>query len=223
MCFLSKHFPYTTIETFHGIKKNRQPECNDSIFAPGLDLIERGAELLRYLDTRRDEHLQDDPNADAPRWVFVCHDIGGCVLEQALVLAHSEPYYHWVQQSIAAMVFIDTPSSSLRRHERETLILHTLASLKSTLGLDMPSIITSLVKSIDKSKVRASAVLETHHAVTLFSTKTLGCQIGEVMEMTGDEPAAKIIIEVIKQHLEKGLNDSCCRHKGFTDVVGDSA
>lgn len=103
MGFLAQHFPQAGFNTFHGIKSLDQTSTEESGHVPEVDLRERAEELLRYLDAERAQ-LQEDSGAHTPRWIIICHDIGSYVVEQALVLAESERYYHWVRESTAAIV-----------------------------------------------------------------------------------------------------------------------
>ncbi|KAK4146480.1 ankyrin repeat-containing domain protein [Dichotomopilus funicola] len=230
MGFLAQHFPQAGLNTFHGIKSLDQTSTKESAHIPEIDLRERAEELLRYLDAERAQ-LQEDSGAHLPRWIIICHDIGSYVVEQALVLAESERYYHWIRESIAAIMLFDTPHTTLGRRTRDRLVLQILASSELAPWPDVASFVHSLLRAIDQLEWESRPVLEGLRVVNFFSrgypdqqrpgavfeadprtcgghyhnstaTSTrLDCEIGHVLKLRGDEPAADSIVESIKKCL----------------------
>jgi len=138
---------------------------------------------------------------------------------------------HTVLTPGCPQVLFDTPHATLGRRTRDRLVLQILASSELAPWPDVASFVHSLLKAIDQLEWESWPVLEGLRVVNFFSRgypdqqqpgavseadpRTCGghyhnsttpitrldCEIGHVLKLRGDEPAADAIVKSIKKCL----------------------
>ncbi|KAK7967686.1 uncharacterized protein PG986_001963 [Apiospora aurea] len=114
------------------------------------NFVEKASELLEAIVVKRRNASETRPI------IFLCHSMGGLLVEQALINAHNNPHYTSIKDATSGLVFFATPQ---RGGERRKVALGTIASnIATTLDWQKGS---SVMEVLKKGSL-FSEVLEEH-------------------------------------------------------------
>ncbi|KAK8065405.1 hypothetical protein PG997_012152 [Apiospora hydei] len=108
------------------------------------NFVEKASELLEAILVKRRNASETRPI------IFLCHSMGGLLVEQALINAHNNPHYTSIKDATSGLVFFATPQ---RGGEKKKVALGTIAS--------------NIARTLDWQK--GSSVMEVLKKGSLFS------------------------------------------------------
>ncbi|KID63050.1 Ankyrin-1 [Metarhizium brunneum] len=249
--YLSQHFPAA-----HRIVLNTVESSAEDVMITVPDLRSSARNLLQSLDRKKDKlegeravdvknhgdgPKQQGPNIPAPKLVFLCHDIGGFVVKQALLLANSEPCFEWVARATAAVLFFETPHTVPTHLSWERLMVRMLGQTESV--LDFASFIRYLSDYASQLETEFEGISGTHHMINFLSREShyavvtrenlpcpiyscdqihcLDCDPKEMWKVSDQVSWADTIRRVISTHLSLDSKGRPTRsYAQFLDVFG---
>lgn len=129
----------------------------------GFGFLERALSLLEAVQAdRRRDASSTDPDEYLP-CVFLCHDLGGSLVQQALVLASQDDRYGRLASDAAILIFCDTPNAEKNLSLWEHGLFHLLSG--SDLGSRTPTKLLNELPNTLEELYWAFAGIQRQHAI----------------------------------------------------------
>ncbi|KAF7919271.1 hypothetical protein EAE99_008573 [Botrytis elliptica] len=192
--FFEENFPRFTVSEFDFLDEKTASTPQEGL------LYHRAYELLDFVLDQRN-HNQWSPHSSSV--IFVGHNIGGSLAQQALFTASKISKYHTIATSTAALIILGTPNS-VGRDETWAHTVLRLLSISDAARLNISQLMKVLPQDLkdfhayDSRCVRAHQVISIWESIAMQNSSTLIID----QESSVLDPKNDLNVELVCNHLD---------------------